>query len=83
MLCRLLVTYHGSTRSIDVEIHTYILAVPFMSRKVQCVLFPHRRPSVCMTNASSKYEVEEIAYRSRIFRCAVRDYFYIFHRCLL
>jgi len=83
VLCHLLVTYHESTRSVHVEIHTYILAVPFMSRKVQCVLLPHRRSSVCMANASLKNEVEEIVCKSRIFRCAVRDYFSIFRRCLL
>jgi len=36
-----------------------------------------------MTNASLKNEIEEIACRSRIFRCAVPDYFSIFNGCLL
>jgi hypothetical protein len=83
VLCRLRVTYHGSTHSIHVEIHAYILAVPLMSRMVSCVLFPHRSSSVRMTNASFKNEVGEIACRSRIFRCAFRDYFSIFNGCLL
>lgn len=82
MLCRLHVTYHGSARIIQVEIHTYMLAVPFVTDGAVCS-FPHRRSSVCMTNACLKHEVGEIACRSRIFGCAVRDYFSIFHRCLL
>jgi hypothetical protein len=44
-------------------IHTFILALPFMSRMVRCVIFPHRRASICMTNASLKKEVEGISCR--------------------